>query len=58
MKRWNHDENQKQIEIEDIVDQYFHGHQENYLELIEVETMIVEFPIKNNKSTIFLSIHK
>jgi len=46
MKLWRLDENQKQIEIEDIVIQYFHVHEENYLELVEVEIMISEFPIK------------
>jgi hypothetical protein len=46
MKQLKLDENQKQIEIEDIVDQYFHEQEENYLELIEVEIMIDLFPTK------------
>jgi hypothetical protein len=45
MKPLTLDENQKQIEIGDIVVQYFHVHEENYLELIEVGIMIDEFPI-------------
>jgi hypothetical protein len=43
------DENQMQIEVEDFLVQYFHVHKENYLELIEVELMIVEFPFKKDQ---------
>jgi hypothetical protein len=46
MKQLKLDEKQKQIEFEDIVDQYFHEQEENYLELIELEIMIDSFPIK------------
>ncbi len=50
MKKLTLDENQKQIEIVDIVGQYFHVHKENYLVLIVVEITIVVCPIEYKRS--------
>jgi hypothetical protein len=45
MKQLNLDANHRQIEIEQLADQYFHVLEENYFELTVAEIVIVEYPV-------------
>ena len=67
MKLLNLGENQMQIETEDVEVQHFHVHEENYLELIEDEIGIAEFPTRSytikwcsrwKKRTVFYNVVK
>jgi hypothetical protein len=50
MKQQNFDVDQQQIEIEEFVVQYLHVLEESFLELIEDEMMIVDYPNQRSDS--------